>query len=535
MAQQFDHSLLVEQEQSQRATVFRVYNYYRVGLAFLFLYLFLDPNLNEFVGGMDPDLFGTVIVTYLAVNILAGVFTLFVRADLLASTRTALVVIVLDIVAITLMIYASGGVSSGLGNFLFFVLAFAGGLIRGRVSTLLPAIAFILTIYGESYLYFLNRNEIQGFFQAGILGIVYFVTNILFQTLSNQLRKRQSQVLTLEQINQFIIEGMRTGVVVTTENYETKMMNRAAERLLNLRNTNTSETQNTLPAVLRDVVADWKTDPLPQEISFTDNQSGNQLLANLSQLNSPSSESDTLIFLEDSTEVQRQAQQLKLASLGRLSASIAHEIRNPLGAVSHAAQLLLESGGLNSDDRRLCEIIQDHSLRMNQVIENVLQLSRNQIPDKLNLVLEEWLMGFVRDFTETRSDSLKITVDIDQPQRSVLVDPGHLSQVLSNLCENGAYFSEQATGKSRLLITGQVEPMTDTFVLDVVDYGQGVETHHIENLFEPFFTTQENGTGLGLYLARELCLINGLQLTYRPSDAGGSTFRISFNANQGDE
>ena len=228
MAQQFDHSLLVEQEQSQRATVFRVYNYYRVGLAFLFLYLFLDPNLNEFVGGMDPVLFGTVIVTYLAVNILAGVFTLFVRADLLASTRTALVVIVLDIVAITLMIYASGGVSSGLGNFLFFVLAFAGGLIHGRVSTLLPAIAFILTIYGESYLYFLNRNEIQGFFQAGILGIVYFVTNILFQTLSSQLRKRQSQVLTLEQINQFIIEGMRTGVVVTSENYETKMMNRAA-------------------------------------------------------------------------------------------------------------------------------------------------------------------------------------------------------------------------------------------------------------------------------------------------------------------
>ena len=256
------------------------------------------------------------------------------------------------------------------------------------------------------------------------------------------------------------------------------------------------------------------------------------MLANLSQLNSPSSESDTLIFLEDSTEVQRQAQQLKLASLGRLSASIAHEIRNPLGAVSHAAQLLLESGGLNSDDRRLCEIIQDHSLRMNQVIENVLQLSRNKIPDKVNLILEEWLMVFVRDFTETRSDSLKITVDIDQPQRSVLVDPGHLSQVLNNLCENAAYFSEQATGEARLLITGQVEPMTDTFVLDVVDYGTGVETHHINNLFEPFFTTQENGTGLGLYLARELCLINGLQLSYRPSAARGSTFRISFNANQ---
>ena len=127
---------------------------------------------------------------------------------------------------------ASGGVSSGLGSFLFFTLAFAGGMVYGRVSTVLPAIAFILTIYGEFYLFFLNENDIQSFFQAGLLGIVYFVTNILFQTLSRQLQKRQTEVFTLEQINQLVIGGLPTGVVVLTNNSKPRLMNKSAERFL---------------------------------------------------------------------------------------------------------------------------------------------------------------------------------------------------------------------------------------------------------------------------------------------------------------
>ena len=233
---------------------------------------------------------------------------LFLSVNFLARPVTAIIVVVGDIIALTLLMSASGGVSSGLGNFLFFTLAFAGGMVHGRVSTVLPAIAFILTIYNEFYLFFLGENDTQAFFQAGLLGIVYFVTNILFQTLSRQLRSRQSEVFTLEQINNLIIEGMPTGVVVLNKGSEPRFMNQAAERYLAISDA------VTVPQVLIDAVQVWKEDPLHRAVTINPG-TGLELVASLSELDSP--EADTLVFLEDSTEVQKQAQQLKLASLGQ--------------------------------------------------------------------------------------------------------------------------------------------------------------------------------------------------------------------------
>ena len=180
---QFDQSFLEEQIKNQRATILRIYNYYRVLIAFLFLFLFLDPNLDDFVGTVDSELFKITIISYIIINVVICITALFVNVNLLSKQMPAILVIVGDIIALTLLMFASGGVSSGLGSFLFFTLAFAGGMVHGRVSTVLPAIAFILTIYGEFYLFFLNENDIKSFFQAGLLGIVYFVTDILFQTL----------------------------------------------------------------------------------------------------------------------------------------------------------------------------------------------------------------------------------------------------------------------------------------------------------------------------------------------------------------
>ena len=181
---------LEEQRSSQRATILRVYNYYRILLSFLFLFLFLDPNFQRFVGSVNPELFQTTIVLYFGFNVLIGLTTLFISVEFLSKTAPSWLILVGDIVCLTLLMSASGGVSSGLANFLIFTLAFGGGLIHGRVSTVLPAIAFILTIYDEFYLFFLDENTLRSFFQAGILGIVYFAANILFQTLSRQLRSR---------------------------------------------------------------------------------------------------------------------------------------------------------------------------------------------------------------------------------------------------------------------------------------------------------------------------------------------------------
>ncbi|MDA0790596.1 MAG: ATP-binding protein [Proteobacteria bacterium] len=520
----------------QRSSILRVYNIYRILLSFLFLFLFLDifnVAFREFVGNVNPDLFRTTVICYIIVNALIGITTILVSAETLSKTAPSFIILIGDIVALTLLMSASGGVSSGLGNFIIFTLAFGGGLIAGRVSTVLPAIAFILTIYDEFYLFFLDQNDTQSFFQAGLLGIVYFVTNILFQTLSQQLRARQTEVFTLEQVNQLIIDRMRTGVVVIDGAEHPRMINNAAERLLQLSQGGDAHSPvEKLPVALLSRVEDWRSDPHESVANFSLYETGPEIIASFSELRTPSPQADTLIFLEDATEVQRQAQQLKLASLGRLSATIAHEIRNPLGAISHAAQLLGESTHLDSGDQRLAEIIQNHSIRMNDVIENVLQMSRRKSAEPRELKLEVWIPTFIDEFTAGQRDEVHIETVFIEAAITVYVDPLHLSQVLGNLCQNGLRYSKKKTGEARLRLTIGMDKVTEGPFLEVVDFGEGVDEEAVANLFEPFYTTETMGTGLGLYLSRELCEANDAHLSYSRAPSGGGNFRISFRESE---
>lgn len=509
----------------QRSTILRVYNYYRILISFLFLYLFSDDNFREFVGSTNPELFQDTIVVYLGANILIGLaLPLFISDEFISKAAPSFFILTADIIALTLLMAASGGVASGLGNFLIFTVAFGGGLIYGRVSTVLPAIAFILTIYTEFYLFFLDANELQSFFQAGILGIVYFVANIFFQTLSQQIRRRETEVFTLEQINHLVVEKIGTGVVVASHDGIIKLINAAGRNLLfpgiqELR-------ENTeLPRSLRSQIRDGQDYAEKQTFTFHVEDDSPDLLATYSKVSSPDPQLDTLVFIEDSTLVQQQAQQLKLVALGRLSATIAHEIRNPLGAISHAAQLLGESEKLDRGDLRLSEIIQTHCVRLNNVVENVLQMSRRKTAELKNLQLNEWLDEFISEFKAGFPEKADITIELQDAMSAQLrFDPLHLSQILGNLCQNGLRYSKKRTGEAKLIIRAGVE--SDVQFIDVVDFGEGVPEELIPNLFEPFYTTEVTGTGLGLYLSRELCEANSARLSY--SNRNGSRFRISF-------
>lgn len=505
----------------QRSTILRVYNYYRILISFLFLYLFSDENFREFVGSFNPELFQQTIIYYLGANIVVGLaLPIFVSDEFVSKTAPSFAILTLDIIALTLLMSASGGVASGLGNFLIFTLAFGGGLIFGRVSTVLPAIAFILTLYGEFYLFFLDGNELQSFFQAGILGIVYFVANIFFQTLSQQLRKRENEVFTLEQINQLIVEKMNTGVVVASRDGTIRLINAAGRNLL-FPDTPMVEDNTGIPRALRTGLRE--EDPDGQAFTFQVSDNSPDLLATYSKVTSSDPRLDQLFFIEDSTQVQKQAQQLKLAALGRLSASIAHEIRNPLGAISHAAQLLGESDVLTKGDRRLSEIIQNHCVRLNNVVENVLQMSRRKIAEPKRIELRSWLGEFEKEFAAGYSGEPLIEIEVDgDPQLEF--DPIHLSQILGNLCQNGLRYSEKKTGVPKLTIRSNHSGNAN--YLDVIDYGEGVADDLIPNLFEPFYTTEVTGTGLGLYLSKELCEANNARLSYTNFDQ--SRFRISF-------
>jgi two-component system sensor histidine kinase PilS (NtrC family) len=235
-----------------------------------------------------------------------------------------------------------------------------------------------------------------------------------------------------------------------------------------------------------------------------------------------------LVFLEDTSVVAERVQQSKLASLGRLSASIAHEIRNPVGAMSHAGQLLRESPALGADDRHLTDIIEKNAVRVSQIIDNVLQLSRRDTTRQERVDLSAWLETFLAEFRATlQVADERLTLEAQVPGLEVQFDPSHLHQVLWNLCDNAHKHGAGAGSTPVSLRIGRIAS-TDRPFLEVSDRGPGIDPAHAERIFEPFFTSGAGGTGLGLFIARELCQTNGALLAYEARPGSGSTFRIIF-------
>src|SRR5690606_28794580 len=235
------------------------------------------------------------------------------------------------------------------------------------------------------------------------------------------------------------------------------------------------------------------------------------------------------IFVEDTSLIAERVQQTKLAALGRLSASIAHEIRNPIGAMSHAGQLLAESESISEADRRLTDIIRINATRVSQIVESVLSLSRKDRAHPERLRLAEWMRDFAREFIETQElyeGALSLTPDSVDVE--VEMDPTHLHQIVWNLCDNAVRCASATAGAIAVDLTCSVAEASGRPYLEIAGRGPGVAPDHAEQIFEPFFTGQPGGTGLGLYVCRELCERNGATLRYSPRPGGGSQFRIVF-------
>jgi len=237
----------------------------------------------------------------------------------------------------------------------------------------------------------------------------------------------------------------------------------------------------------------------------------------------------TLIFLEDTSLMAERVQQSKLAALGRLSASIAHEIRNPVGAMSHAGQLLAESPVMGTDERRLTDIIRSNSERVSTIINNVLQLSRREATKPTRLMLGDWLEDFLDEFCETMQVPMaRIAVHEEARDLEVRIDPSHLHQVVWNLCDNAMKYGEARDGISLEIRLSRLNPSNRPY-LEIADRGPGIEAKAADRIFEPFFTGRKGGTGLGLFIARELCQLNRAVLLYEPRGTDGSIFRIVFS------
>jgi two-component system sensor histidine kinase PilS (NtrC family) len=515
-----------------------VYNIYRIILPLILLVTSIGPS-NTLLGELDSALFVQVCSAY-AIFGVAITFFIPIGIGPLKSSHVLIGSLIIDIFAITLITYSSGGMISGLGLLLIVTVASGSILIRGRISTFLAAVAALSLIYSELYLALSLEDSGNQFIQAGILGAILFATSLYIQTLTNRIYnaalladKQASDIIDLEKLNNEIIQRMRTGVVVVNTDQKIVSMNSAAKSIL-LPLLQIDEKQKEHPYILPTALSEqlklWKINSKrqPQPIIIPD--SSRQVQLSFAFLK-PESDSDVLIFLEDNRQIVQRVRQMKLASLGRLTASIAHEVRNPLGAISHASQLLRESVTVADDDKRMIEIILDHCNRVNLIIEDVLDASRHDDTIAKAITLREWLPKFIDNYRATHELCDEIALEVVTPGVKVNVIEGQLEQVLNNLFDNGLRYSHKKTGKARLLVQAGIDDRDgdDQPYVHIIDDGEGVNDTDEGQLFEPFHTTESSGTGLGLYISKELCEANQSQLAYNRTEDGKSCFSIYFS------
>ncbi len=508
----------------------KVFLGYRLILAGLFVLLFYSYTDASLLGTYDSKLFTYSSQSYLLLSILSGICIVW---RLTSYTTQAQLLIFTDILILTLIMHASGGINSGMGALLAVSIAAGGLLIGGRCAMLFAALASLAVLTEQIVADYKHSFDSTSYANAGMLGAAFFTIALLSYILAKrseqifQLADQQKQTITkLEDLNKYIIQHLQSGIIIANKQQAIQMANESALRLANL---------SVLPVKLGDISAQlaeafqtWLSDPEQNLVLL---QLPNQFEIHSRFMPLPTGhEFFYMIILEDIALYNQQVQQSKLASLGRLTASIAHEIRNPLGAISHAGQLLSENTQLSVQDRRLTEIIQNHSVRVNHIIEDILQLSRRTDSRREKIHLKPWLDNYLKNFTLEHAvniDAFKLSYP-DEPL-CALIDPGHLRQIVDNLCRNALKYGKPETGPITIHAFGTQQAPC----IEVIDNGCGISREHQTHLFEPFFTTSSSGTGLGLYISKELAELNQAKLSYYLTDDNRSCFRLCLlNAEQ---
>lgn len=509
----------------------RLYLIYRVALGVALLLAYFGMRQGP-LGTFQPALFTISVHLYLVLAIVALLMHLRGAG---AEDKQAQTAIFIDIILITVMMHASGGVQSGLGMLIAVSIALGSLGLVGRTALLFAAIASLTVLTERIYAHISGAFANTAYMQAGMLGVSFFALALLAHRLgtraaeSEQLAtQRGSDLANLAQLNDFVIQQMRAGILVIDDVETIQIMNEAAWVLLGMPVAMRHYPLEECAPPLAHQYRAWLKNPARKRPDFRATSGGRDLRATFTPMGGTDSPS-TLIVLEDTAQLTAQAQQLKLASLGRLTAGIAHEIRNPLGAISHASQLLDESAQLPATDKRMIQIIQHNSNRVNEVVESILKLSRQDNPHAKPLDLAPWLDEQIADIRKTHGlVAAQIQKQTDPEDTRVVADPGQLRQVIDVLCDNAVRHFDRAPELLNIRLVGGITVESGGPFLELRDNGPGIPRKAEENLFEPFFTTRNEGTGLGLYIARQLCEANNIRLEYLRQPTGGSCFRLSF-------
>jgi two-component system sensor histidine kinase PilS (NtrC family) len=508
----------------------RLVGMFRLFLAVALVTYFVTPVSVRQIDAADLRLAIWSCSAYLFAAALLYLLARFTRR---AVRTQAFIGAMADMVVSALILHAMGGVASGVGMLTLISVALTALILPLKQAVAVALIALSVPFVQGYVSRLADPTQVSTSVADYLLfGLVFGLIVALVLWLGQ--RTRQSQELaerrrrdlsSLAEINEIIIQRLRTGVLVLSPEGQIARMNEAARHLMGMPpigETNLQKIANPLFERFRYWFATGKHETQPLQLSRGVPSTVPRFMRMGVEM-----DANVLAFLEDDSRVARRAEELTLASLGRLSASIAHEVRNPLGAISHAAQLLKESDDLPEADKRLVDIITNHCSRVNGIVENVLQLSRRESSRPEDILLAPFLDDFLVGFKQAQPlGQDKLRVLCERQDLRAMIDPSQLNQALWNLVRNALRYGREPDRPADVLVRATTLKDQPGVVIDVIDRGPGIPPPLQAQLFEPFFSTRQDGTGLGLYITRQLLEANQASIVYLVVPGGGSCFRI---------
>jgi two-component system sensor histidine kinase PilS (NtrC family) len=512
--------------------VLAVLNLYRVLVPLVLLGLYSLGGARGFAVNSRQMFFGATVF-YFCFGLISVVL---VRERLASAKIQTILQAAVDMFVLVLLLHTCGGVASGLGVLFLVPVGALAFLLPPRSALFLAAVAAISILVDTITQQLGGITDINSYATSGLLGAVLFATAGAASLAAGRMRESEALVrqrdvdlANLADLSQYIVQHLRESLLVVDAADKIRLINESAAEILGDNHAVPGALVGEVSPRLLYSLSTWRQRDQDQNSpsSFVAADGARVIQPHFAPLGDEPG--PTLIFLEDTSLLAERVQQSKLAALGRLSASIAHEIRNPVGAMSHAGQLLAESANIGADERRLTDIIQSNSERVSTIINNVLQLSKREATKRTRLLLGDWLEDFLEEFCETMQvRETQIGIHEAHEDLEVRFDPTHLHQVVWNLCDNAIKYGEVRNGISVEINLGRLNPSNRPF-LEVSNRGPGIEPQAVDRIFEPFFTGRKGGTGLGLFIARELCQLNRAILLYEPRDGDGSIFRVVFS------
>lgn len=511
-----------------RALVLLAVYHMSLGLALVSIQWRENPLSTEIT---DPTLFASVSWFFVAFSPVALLLALRRKPAFRSQVHGILTI---DVIAMLVLMNASGGVHSGVGLLLALSLAIGSLLTSGNATFFFAALAASGTIGLQGWAHFKGTVPLWDSIYALILGMAFFVIAFLVHALTTRLKAAERAIeiqaaglADLHEVNAYVIEHLDTGILVIDAQDRVLMHNKSAQRLLSDKPIRTRASIASVDTALHMALTHWKSREMPSDpIELTDHSPGDIVIR--FQPLSQDGYRGALISLEDKERARTEAHKIQLAALGRVTASIAHEIRNPLSAIRQAARMLSEASGSGAHYQQLAEVIERNSIRLDNTVENVLRLANPAgSPQRELLALCAFVGRLAHEMAQlpfTSRAEIGVTC-LSEP--TACIDPRHLEQIMLTLCENAVRHGPEEQGKTKIDITIS-DGDNGTPTISVADSGHGVPPELSTKIFEPFYSTA-GSTGLGLYLVRTLCEANGGQIGLQPNNKGqGATFVITL-------